>query len=158
MGIFKKKADEKKSVDANAFRKEIREYWYENPQLVDQFIAQRGNDLTEEQKNILLSWKHAIHGQFICLKYYKNYAIFGSAKEDSTQYYAVLGIFDDFNELLPFDPPYLINVGIMPYKNVIIWDGLIQHYPVIMGSNIKKSFNDEYQKCKREKKIITNLL
>ena len=86
-GIFKKKADEKKSVDANAFRKEIREYWYENPQLVDQFIAQRGNDLTEEQKNILLSWKHAIHGQFICLKYYKNYAIFGSAKEDSTQYY-----------------------------------------------------------------------
>jgi hypothetical protein len=159
-GIFKKKADEKQPTDINVLLKEVRDYWYNHPELIDQFISMHTNELTEKEVNIVHSWKQHIVGQFICIKYYKNYAIFahaGEEKDSPTQYYAVLAIVDDFDEVLPFDPPYMLNVGLLPYKGIIIWDGLIQHYPILFGSNMKQSFNDEYRKFKRKKKVISKL-
>lgn len=158
-GIFKQKADEKKSVDINVLLKEVRDYWYKHPELIDQFIFMNDKELSEEQINIVCSWKQHVTGQFICIKYYKKHAIFVHNEKDfPTQYYAALAIVDDFDEMLPLNPPCILNVGLLPYKDIIIWDGLVQHYPFLIGPNMKQSLNDELQQYKREKKIISKLI
>ena len=102
-GIGKRAAATKKPVDLNVLRKEVRDYWYNNPDIIDQFIqSDKSADLTEEEKQLLLSWKSPFAGVFLCVKYYAKYAILTPIDNKGVvrHYYAVLGISDDFDVMM----------------------------------------------------------
>lgn len=150
---------EGKPVELNAFRKKVRDCWYANPNLIDGFIqSQTGQNLTEEEKQILIGWKHRNTETFVCIKYCAQYAVFKSMNNNDDNYYAVLALTDDFDQLLPYHkPPYMLNTALLPYKDVIIWDGLITTHGISFGKGIRESFNDEYQRIKKENRIISKL-
>lgn len=159
-GIFDQVADKGKLVESSALRKQVRDYWYANHDLIDQFIQSKdGQDLTDDQKQILLGWKNRILGDFFCIKYYSNCAIFKPADVDKDDnYYAILGLTDDFEQLLQHEkPPYMVSTVLLPYKDVIVWDGLVGTYSISFGKKIREIFIKDCQLAKKENKIVSKI-
>jgi hypothetical protein len=46
---------------------------------------------------------------------------------------------------------------LIPFKNKIIYDGLLSSYNVIFGAGIKRSLNDSYRQAKQRLGIVTSL-
>ena len=53
--------------------------------------------------------------------------------------------------------PLMIDATLLPFKDVIISDGLIMPYNVIIGGGMKKAFKDVYMKAKKEGRVISTL-
>lgn len=157
-GILKKVAAAGKPVDGNTLRKKVRDYWYDNTELIDAFIqSEHSKKLTTEQKDVLIGWKKRIKGRFMCLKYYAKHAIFRPLEENNDSHYAVIGLMDDFETVIPnFKPLYIATTALLPYKSVIIWDGLIGLTPVYFGKGIRTTFLQDYQQAKKKNQIISN--
>ena len=59
-------------------------------------------------------------------RYLKNYAVFIASDQ---KVYAVLGIYDAFEDLYPRSGlPLLVKAVLLPFKDSIIYDGLLQRY------------------------------
>lgn len=160
-GIDQRVAAAKKPVDPDVLRGELRDYWYNNPAIVDQFIqSTEGANLTEEEKQLLLSWKNPLRGKFLCVKYYADYAVLipMDNKEDGINYYAVLGLTEDFDVLIPYKLPSVISTALLPYKDVIIWDGLIGQYGLSFGRTMASTFINECSQFRKEGRIISRLV
>ena len=54
-----------------------------------------------------------------------------------------------------FPLPLLVRAALIPFKDVIITDGLIQRYEFYMGKGIKKILNDAYMQAKWDRKVIS---
>ncbi len=159
-GIGQRVAAAKKPVDSDVLRREIRNYYYNNPVMVDQFIqSTEGADLTDEQKQLLISWKNPLRGKFLCIKYYAKYAIVTPMDDEgaSRRYYAILGLSNDFDVMIPDKPPYLITTALLPYKDVIIWDGVIGHHGIRFGRSIANTLTKAYQRFKQDGRLILRL-
>ena len=50
-------------------------------------------------------------------------------------------------EIVP-DLPMMIETVIIPFKGKIIYDSLIKRYDVIIGKNMRQSFNEKYKEVK----------
>ena len=79
----------------------IREKLWENVSVIDEYV-QTDNNLAEGEKEILLSWKQAVYGEFILLKHVKNYSVFLTSERYPLSF-AVTGIISTFDELFPKD-------------------------------------------------------
>ncbi len=122
-------AKAEKLIDIDVLRKEIHDYWHNNPEIIDQFLKDKGSvGLTEEQRQLLLSWKHGFSGKFMCVKYYDNFSVFRliSNHTNDKKYYAVLGLIDDFDDLMLHKPPCVVSTLLLPYKDVIICNGVME--------------------------------
>lgn len=139
---------EKKPVNPQFVHKEVRDYWYENPNLIDTFLKSTlGAQLPESEKEIVRGFKNHIRGKFLCIKHEKDYAVFRPFEEAvEGAYYAVLGLIDDLSVLIPSKTPCLIETAILPYKDIIICDGLIGQYSIAFGANMRNTFLDDYEK------------
>ena len=64
--------------------------------------------------------------------------------------YQVVGIITSIEEMFYYAPmPLMVEATLMPYKNVIITDGLIMPYNLMIGGNMTKTFRDVYMDAKR---------
>ncbi len=157
--IIKKIAAIGKPVEVSYVQKEIRDYWQQNLDFIDQFLMSvEAKDLTEDQRQLVLSWKKGLFGDFVCVKYYAGYAVFRPMNDDDGNHYAVLALTTDFYEMLPIDPPSIVSTSLLPYKDMIIWDGLAGQRPLLFGRNMCREFEEELQACRKEKRIITRLI
>ena len=53
--------------------------------------------------------------------------------------------------------PVYIKTVLLPFKDKIIYDGLMQTYNIHFGGGIKRSLKETYMKAKQNGKIITSL-
>ena len=53
--------------------------------------------------------------------------------------------------------PVIATASLLPFKGIIITDGLLQVSDVIVGPNYTSGFKDVYMTAKQEKKIIKSL-
>jgi len=66
------------------------------------------------------------------------------------------GITNPIIEIVP-NLPMMIETVIIPFKDKIIYDSLIQRHNVIVGKNMRQSFNEKYIEIKK-KNGIKNIL
>ena len=77
---------------------------------------------------------------------------------DDNSVYLVNGIFSSWEEMLQDTPlPVILQATLLPFKNVIISDGLISVQPVRFGRNIAVDFKETYMIAKRSGTLITNI-
>lgn len=150
---IKKTAD---SIEFHQLRKKIHDAWLADRSLIDQFIANKGTSLSEEEKDILLGWKRAIYGDFICVTYCDDYAVMRQY-DCGENTYAVLGLTDDFTTMVPMSPPYPLKTTLLPFKGKIVWNGLCETYGIYFGPNASKTLLDEYKKTLEQNLIKTSL-
>lgn len=139
---------------AGGKRMEVRNALWDNPQLITDYARENPDRFTDEEIAILASWQYFVRGTFFIERLLQKYAIFiGDEKV-----YAVLGLYDPLDEM--FDKrrlPLYCQAVLLPFKDVIVYDGLISSYPVFFGGGVKGDLKETYNRAKQRGEIIVSL-
>lgn len=77
---------------------------------------------------------------------------------DNGKVYQVQGIISTWEEMFPFAPlPLLIEATFIPFRDVIISDGLVMPYNISMERNMAAQFKDIYMNAKKSGTLIRSL-
>lgn len=138
--------------------KKIRDALYHHPDLFARFAAENPERFTPEELTIITSWKHRISGEFYLMRLLKKYAVFMPAKE-SDHLYGVLGLYDPIDAMVDDQPlPVLLETTLLPFKNHIIYDGIVAPYALLFGPGIRSELGVVYKRLKAKEGIIEQLL
>jgi len=122
---------------------------------IDEYIELRGDSLSEEHREIVRSWKKCVSGRFIVERHLKSGSVFLG---ENNEVYLVKGITSSYEELFWYQkPPVMVDAHIIPFKDVLITDGLLNSYGVSFGGGHKSMFRETYMDAKKAGKIITSL-
>lgn len=128
---------------------------WENVSIIEEYINATPV-LNEEEKFILRSWKRQITGKFILERHLKTGSILLSCEDDRV--FHVSGIFSSWEEMFPSHfLPVIMEATLLPFKDVIISDGLVMPYNVEVGRNMTKSFKEIYMSAKKNNRINKSL-
>jgi len=131
--------------------KEIADKMWDDVSVIDDYLREC-TDILEQHQSILLSWKRRIRGTFVLERHLKKGSIFISM--DDEQVYQVSGIISSWEEMFPFTPlPIIVEATFMPFKNVIISDGLIMPFTISIGHNMASGLKDIYRNAKKNDSI-----
>lgn len=133
----------------------LRKKVYKNPEVFDDFISENPENFSQEELDILSSWKKHKSGEFTLAKYTKDYALFFDGKEKRA--YGVLGLVDSFEEMLEGYAPIYINIILLPFKGKITYEGIFAPYMVHLGGGIRKSLKLELDEAIKKHGVITSL-
>ena len=140
--------------ESEAARKVTDELW-KNTDIIDLYLDENP-DLQEEHKIILLSWKRRVQGEFILVKYLKDGAVFVSA--DGKEVYLVKGIVSSWKEMVRETPlPTVIEATFIPFRDVIISDGVIVPLFITLKGQLKQTAKDKYKEAKMNDQIRRSL-
>lgn len=132
----------------------LRSKIYDQPELIDKYIASNPDQFNDDYLSIVKQWKNFIKGDFYIQRYLKNHAIFISGDK----VYGVLGLYDSLDNLFPANYlPRYVKTVLLPFQGRIVYDGLMNVYKVSFGGGIKRSLSEAYMKAKQNNKIITTL-
>ncbi|MBP1566273.1 MAG: hypothetical protein J6A58_11015 [Oscillospiraceae bacterium] len=128
--------------------KKISDYLWEHKNIIDEYLEK--SKLPAEHQNIISEWKKAVTDVFIVERHLKKGSILISTQNEV---YQVCGITLSFEEILNMPLPVLLKTTLIPFKGVIIYDGLANVSSAIFGSGYKSFFKDLYMTAKQNKKI-----
>jgi hypothetical protein len=137
-------------------RLEVRDALLVHRELIDQFVQENSAKLGSDELAIVSSWKQAVVGTFYILRYLKSYTIFLDDRKPPKAY-GVVAISDPLDELLGPVLPVLTPAVLLPFKDKIIYDGLLSPYRVVFGPGIRRSVKESYREAKIAFGIITSL-
>ena len=125
-------------------------------ELIEAFVEKNPGQLTEDELAIVASWRHCVAGTFYMLRQLKNYMVFLSSDEPPVAY-GVVALTEPFEDL--FDPslPRMVEAMLLPFKDKIIYDGLLGDFNVSFGGGTKRILNDQYRFAKERQGIVTTL-
>ena len=83
----------------NADRLKVRDAFLANLDLIETFAAENPFHLSEEELEIIRSWRHLVFGKFYIVRYLKNYTVFLSGTP-SIIAYGVLALTQPLEELI----------------------------------------------------------
>ena len=129
---------------------------WEDVGIIDEYIDSAW-DLPREEIHILKGWKNKIKGDFFIVRHLKKYSVFMNDGED--RLYGVLGISCPISDMISSNVlPVMVKAVLLPFKNQIIYDGLLSIYNIQIGPNIRKNMGKTYTEIKGKKGIINNLI
>ena len=132
--------------------KEIANVLWENVILIDRYLEERGENLPEDHKEIIVGWKRRVQGNFIMERHLKKGTVFISEDE---KVYQVSGIISSWEEMFfGVSLPLFMKATFIPFRDVIISDGLVIPYNITIGTNMKKQFRDVYMNAKKTDSVI----
>ncbi|MCA9069430.1 MAG: hypothetical protein KDA84_10925, partial [Planctomycetaceae bacterium] len=135
---------------------EVRDAFLEEMDLIESFVNDNPADLNEDEIEIVLSWHHAISGQFYIFRQLKNFMVFLSTNKP-VRAYGVVAFTETFEEILGPSLPRLVDTVLLPFKGKIVYDGLLRGYNIHFGGGITRNLNDEYREAKERLGIVTSL-
>ena len=132
--------------------KVITDYIWTHTKIIDKYML--NSELPDKKRMIVCRWKKAIHGNFIVERHLKKGTVFIS--EDLRKVFMVSGINSTIAELIAEKrPPVLVNTTLLPFRDTIITDGLIENYAIDFGGEYRKMFKDVYMNAKSQGTIIS---
>jgi hypothetical protein len=129
---------------------------YENSHLIDSFGETNPCKFSDEELNIVKSWKNFVKGRFLIMRHLKNYTIFLDENEPP-KVYGVLGLVNSFEEVIGNYLPVMADTILLPFKDKITYTGIFTPYRITFGGGMARGFKDSYEKAKSLYGIITSL-
>jgi hypothetical protein len=130
----------------------IRNKLWEDVSIIDKYIDSTVG-ITTDEINILRIWKNRIKGKFFIMRHLKKYTVLFDT--EGGRLFGVLGL---RHSLIAYYPdnvlPVMVEAVLLPFKDKIIYDSLMEPYSFHFGKNMRDSLNEEYQQLKKEKGII----
>ena len=99
-------------------------------------------------------WSQSKPGKYIMERHLKKGTVFIS--EDDQTVYMVEGLFSTWEEMMG-KGPVLLDAVLIPFKDMIISDGLVRAYPFHFGRGYSEAFKDIYRKAKEDNTIRFSL-
>ena len=125
-----------------------------NDHLIDEYLKQE--NLNDECCELVSCWKNHITGKYILERHLKKGSVFINAYNQKV--YLVNGLFSTWEEMIQYrKPPVLLTVTLLPWKDVIISDGLVSITNINFGKTYFSDFKEIYLNAKRNENIIKSL-
>lgn len=135
--------------------KEISDRLMDDLSVIDEYLTKH-QELSEENRKIIEGWKRSVKGQFVIERHLKGGSIMISMEDETV--YQVGGIITSIEEMFYYAPkPLMVQATLMPFRDVIITDGLIMPYNIYIGGNMKRMFKDVYMAAKKNREIKKSL-
>ena len=106
--------------------------------------------IAEDFKNAL---SKSIYGRFIFLKKYKSWYAFQYM--ETGQYFAALGLTSPIETMV--EDFSIIETALVPFRGLIVCDGLIITENILLGKNMIKNCRDGYFQAKRTGDLVQKL-
>lgn len=136
----------------------LRDACYEKLAVLGAYLATNPVRLPAEELLIIASWQHRITGQFYIMRHLKAYTIFMSIKTPE-HLHGVLGLIDPLAVVMGGAPlPMMVDATLLPFRDRIIYDGIISPYRIFFGPGIRGNVNATYNRLKEREGIIEGLV
>ena len=137
-------------------RVKVRKALLDKMNLIESFVAENPENLSDDETDIILSWRHQVFGRFYAFRQLKKNMVFLSM-DDPPVAYGVVALTDPFEYLIGPHLPMMTEALLIPFKDKIIYDGMLTGYNITFGGGIKRSLNDSYREAKERLGIVTSL-
>jgi len=137
-------------------RLKVRDALNANLALVESFVDENPAHCLDDELDIVRSWRHLVTGRFYVFRELKKYTIFLSTDKQPVAY-GVLALSQPFEELIGPNLPVLTQTVLLPFKDRIVYDGLMSSYNVSFGPGIRRNLNEDFKTAKDRHGIVTSL-
>jgi hypothetical protein len=144
------------SAVAPELRLKVRDALLGHMDLIESFVEENPVGLPSDELAIVRSWRHLVHGKFYIFRQLQKYMVFLSTGEEPIAY-GVLALSQPFEELVGPYLPVLAETVLLPFKGLIVYDGLLNSYRISFGPGIRRSLNESYKEAKARHGIVTSL-
>jgi hypothetical protein len=135
----------------------LRDALHAKPELLERFVAENPTRFSAQELAIVASWRHRVSGDFYIMRHLKPYTVFMSGR-GTPHLYGVLGLYDPLEEVTGGAPlPILVQATLLPFRDHIIYDGILSFYRITFGRGIRTSLTEEYNRLKEREGIIEQL-
>ena len=135
--------------------KEVANKLWSDVTIIDDYLKEN-TDLPDEHREIIQSWKRRVQGKFMMERHLKKGSIFISLENEEV--YQVSGIISSWEEMLYGAPmPLMMEATFMPFRDVIISDGVVMPYNILVGGGMKRMLKDMYMTAKKSGQIHQSL-
>ncbi|NKQ36842.1 MAG: hypothetical protein HF973_14685, partial [Chloroflexi bacterium] len=129
----------------------VRNALYDDIGIIDAYVQDNPQNLSQDELEIIKSWKKFRRGDYFIERFLKKYTIFIGGEK----VYGVLALQDALEDLLAYVRlPYYVRTTLLPFKGQIIYDGLLEGYAVSFGGGVKANLKEVYMAAKQNGKII----
>jgi Domain of unknown function (DUF6398) len=125
-------------------------------ELIDAFADENPFGFDEAGLEIVRSWKDLVTGTFYAFRQLRDYMVFLSSTEPVVAY-GVVALFDPFETVIGPYLPRMIETTLLPFKGLIVYDGLVTSYNITFGAGIKRRLNASYKEAKARHGIVASL-
>jgi hypothetical protein len=124
--------------------------------LVEAFVDETPTRLSREELDIVLSWRHLVHGKFYVLRELKSFTVFVSTDAPPIAY-GVVPLSQPFEQLVGPHLPVMVQTVLLPFKGQIVYDGLMSTFNIVFGPGVRRSLSEEFNAAKARHGIVTSL-
>jgi len=137
-------------------RLKVRDAFLENLDLIESFAAEKPAHFSEDELDIVRSWRHLVHGRFYVFRELAKYTVFLSTTDPAIAY-GVLALSQPFEDLIGPHLPVLTQTVLLPFRDKIVYDGLISSFNLSFGPGIRRGLNETFKEAKARHGIVTSL-
>ena len=154
-----------KLANADAFaalspqvRLKVRDALNANLDLIETFTAENPAHLSDDELDIVRSWRHLVTGKFYVFRELKKYTVFLSTTSPAIAY-GVLALSQPFEDLIGPYLPVMVQTVLLPFKGMIVYDGLLAGLGVSLsfGPGIRRMLNESFKGAKLRHGIVSSL-
>jgi len=133
----------------------VRNMLWDNPKMIDAYLQENPEGFSSAELEIVRKWKDFVKGSFYILRHLKKYSIFMG---NNDQIYAVVGLRSPLEDVIPsYALPCVVEAILLPFKGLIIYDGMFNTYNISIGGGIRAGLNHTYAVAKQKERIIATL-
>ena len=137
-------------------RLKVRDALNANLDLIESFTAENPAHLSDDELDLVRSWRHLVTGKFYVFREFKKYTVFLSTTSPAIAY-GVLALSQPFEDLIGPYLPVLTQTVLLPFKGMIVYDGLMSSYNISFGPGIQRNLNQDFKEAKARHGIVTSL-
>ncbi len=137
-------------------RLKVRDALSANLDLIESFVGENPAHLSDDELDIVRSWRHLVTGRFYVFRELKKYTVFLSTTSPAIAY-GVVALSQPFEELIGPYLPVLTQTVLLPFKGMIVYDGLMSSYNVSFGPGIRRNLAEDFKTAKDRHGIVTFL-
>jgi Domain of unknown function (DUF6398) len=134
----------------------VRDAFLAHTDLLQPFVEENPTHLSDEELDLVHSWQHLVHGKFYVFRELKKHTVFLSTDKQPVAY-GVLALSQPFEEVIGPYLPVLTQTVLLPFKGMIVYDGLLNSYRISFGPGIRRSLNESFKEAKARHGIVTSL-
>jgi len=134
---------------------EIRNNILADPDLITQHAKENINNLNAEDIEIAAKFRDFVYSDFYIISYLKKHTLFLG---DDGFVYGVHALGDPFEAFYhPSELPVRVKALLFPFKDKIIYDGMLEGYRIRFGGGMSGSIRQNCQESKAKYGVITTL-
>ena len=137
-------------------RLKVRNAFLAHTDLIQSFVDDNPAHFSDDELAIVNSWRQLVHGRFYVFRELKKHTVFLSTSDPAIAY-GVLALSQPFEELIGPYLPVLTQTVLLPFKDSIVYDGLMSSYNISFGAGIRRGLNESFKEAKARHGIVTSL-